>query len=153
LKFRVINNNDRDASFNTETIVIQTSIANQISQPTPVVRETLFEQDGISISLIGVEEDRSSINVVFFIENNTERNITIQARDESINGFMVSGIISTDITPGKMAIDTLTFSNRQLEENGIYSIEDVETIRFALRIIDRDNRDASFNTAAIEVIP
>jgi len=151
LSFRVINNSDRNLSFNTEKFTIETSIADQVSQPLPVTREFLFERDGISISLIGIEEGRNDVNVVFFIVNDTARDITIQARDENVNGFMISGIKSTNIQPGRMAIDTLSFSNRRLGENGINYINDIESIEFDLRIIDNDNRNATFDTGAIRI--
>ena len=122
-------------------------------QPTPVTREILFERDGISIALIGVVEGQNSVDVVFFIVNDTERTITIQARDESINGFMISGTKSTGIMPGKMAIDTLSFRNSRLEENGIGGIEDIEVIKFVLRVIDENDRNATFNTPMIEIAP
>jgi len=153
LSFRVINDRDRNLSFNTEKIVIETSIAEQVSQPLPETRELLFERDGVSISLIGLEEGRSDVNVVFFIVNDTERDITIQARDENVNGFMASGIKSTNIQPGKMAIDTLSFSDRRLGENDINSIDDIEWIEFDLRVIDNDNRNANFNTGVIRIDP
>jgi len=153
LSFRVINDDNWDLSFNTETIVIPTSISEQVSQPLPETQELLFEQEGISISLIGIEEGRTDISVVFLIVNDTERNITIQARDESVNGFMISGIKSTDVRPGMVAIDTLSFSERRLEENGITSIVDIEGIEFVLRIIDNDDWNASFNTDVIRVTP
>lgn len=153
LSFRVINDRDRDLSFNTEIFVIETSLAGQVSQPLPEVGAPLFEQDGISVSLIGIEEGRSGVNVVLFIVNDTERDITVQARDESVNGFMVSGTKSTDIQPGKMAIDTISFSDRRLDENGIAGINDIEWIEFDLRIIDNDDRNATFHTGIIRVEP
>lgn len=153
LAFRIINESNRDRSYTSEIITIQTSISERVSQPLPETRELLFERDGLTISLLGIEEARSGVDVVFFIINGTDRNITIQARDENVNGFMISGTMSTGVQPGKMSIDTLSFSDRRLGENGINSIADIESITFALRIIDEDNRNGSYNTPAIEITP
>ena len=149
--FRVINDNNRNASFNSEQIYIETSLAGQVNQPLPATRELLYERDGVSIFLIDIVEGRNSVDVVFFIINDTERTLTIQARDESINGLMVSGIKSTGIMPGKVAIDTLSFSDRQLDENGISGIDGIDNVRFVLRVIDENNRNATFNTPTLEV--
>jgi len=153
LNFRVINDNNRNASYNTEQLIINTSIASSVSKPVPITKELLFEREGVYIHLIDIVEGRSDIDVVFYIVNDTERTITIQARDESVNGFMISGIKSTGVMPGKVAIDTLSFSDRRLLENGITGIDDIEVIKFVLRVIDENNRNATYNTPTIEIIP
>jgi len=153
LSFRVINNNNRDHSFNTDIITINTSAFNSIVQTLPQPREVLFEQNGISIGYLGLSNERSSVDVVFLISNNSDKNITIQARDESVNGFMISGIMSCDILPGKTAIDTLSFSDRRLGENGISNIDEINLIEFYLRIIDNDNRRSSYDTNVLQLVP
>jgi len=153
LNFRVINDNNRNASYNTEQLIINTSIASSVSKPVPITKELLFEREGVSIHLIDIVEGRNDIDVVFYIVNDTERTITIQARDESVNGFMISGVKSTGVMPGKVAIDTLSFSDRRLLENGISGIDDIEVIKFVLRVIDENNRNATYNTPTIEIIP
>jgi hypothetical protein len=153
LSFRVINNNNRDHSFNTDLIVINTSAVNDVVQTLPQPREVLFEQDGISVSYLGLSKERSSIDVVFLITNDSEKDITVQARDESVNGFMISGTMSSDILPGKASIDTLSFSDRRLGENGISSLDEINTIEFYLRIINNDDRRSSIDTDVIQLLP
>ena len=90
---------------------------------------------------------------MFFIINDTEESLTIQARDEAINGFMISGTMSCDVLPGKMAIDSLSFFSRQLEENGIDGIPDIELIEFDLNIFESNDWGGGFQTGLIEITP
>ena len=147
--FRIINNDDWSESFTSDRIVIETSAAGQFNQPLPDTIETIFEQDGIYIAHMCFEETWMGKDVVFFIANDTDEAITIQARDEVINGFMISGSMSSEVLPGKVAIGSLSFGEWQLEENGI---EDIDFVEFRFRIIFEDWGD-SFETDLIRLTP
>ncbi|MCH5273933.1 MAG: hypothetical protein J1E35_09695, partial [Lachnospiraceae bacterium] len=57
--------------------------------------------------------------LIIYDENNSDRPLTIQSRDTSINGFTVSSIMSIDIMPGKKTLDSMSFMNSDLEDNDI----------------------------------
>ncbi|MBS5955514.1 MAG: hypothetical protein KIC73_01230 [Clostridiales bacterium] len=65
--------------------------------------------------------------LLFFIENNTSEEITVQTRDTSVNGFMIEPTISSSVLPGKKAVDVMSFYNTDLEANGITDISNIET--------------------------
>jgi hypothetical protein len=65
-------------------------------------------------------------SIKVYIENNRNDAITVQARDVSVNGFMVEAIFSSDIAPGKKCMDTITFMRSDLTENGITDINEVD---------------------------
>ena len=84
------------------------------------------------------------------IENNSSKAITVQTRDESINGFMVSGIMSDDVQPGKKANAELTYYNSTLEENGIGNIESLE---FSFHIFDEETWKTIDDSKMIKITP
>ena len=122
-----------DYLLETDIITIETSMANQINQRLPENKVELFNQDGIIIYHTGYSEgELGEFNVRFFIVNHTHELITVQAREESVNGFMIMGAMSADIMPDKATNTTLGFFSWDLEDN---NIDTVETISFYLYII------------------
>ena len=79
---------------------------------------------------------------------NTGKNLTVQARDESVNGFMIDSIMSTDISSGNKALTELTFMSSDLEEN---SIEEINEIEFSFHIYDYDTYDNYYDTEMLKV--
>uniref|UniRef100_UPI0006D18144 hypothetical protein n=1 Tax=Clostridium sp. NkU-1 TaxID=1095009 RepID=UPI0006D18144 len=65
--------------------------------------------------------------LLFYIENNSDEEITVQVRDTSVDGFMVDPTMSIDVLPGKKAVDTMTIYNSDLKSNGITDIKSLET--------------------------
>ena len=87
----------------------------------------VYDENGIKIVVKGLESSGyGDQSVVVYIENNTQNVITVQARDVSVNGFMISPIFSTTVSAGKHAISDVNFMSYALEENDIESIENVE---------------------------
>ena len=61
---------------------------------------------------------------------------------------MVDPFFSCDILVGKHAIDTITFSSTELEENDIETIEDIE---LAFHIFDMNSWNDIANTAPVTI--
>lgn len=112
-------NVDWDSS--TNTVLLSNASVN--TQETGAV---VYDKDGIKITYGGIVDSGYSKDIKFLIENNSNVGITVQARDESINNFMISGIMSADVQPGKKIHGELTYFNSILEENGISAIENIE---------------------------
>jgi hypothetical protein len=90
--------------------------------------QVAYEGNGVKIVVKGVSSDSSWLgpSVIVFIQNDADRMITVQARNVSVNGFMVEPIFSSDVAAGKVAIDDLTLMNTDIEANGIESIDELE---------------------------
>ena len=90
--------------------------------------QVAYEGNGVKIVVKGVSSDSSWLgpSVIVFIQNDAGRMITVQARNVSVNGFMVEPIFSSDVAAGKVAIDDLTLMNTDIEANGIESIDELE---------------------------
>lgn len=87
-----------------------------------------YDDGGIRVVIqkLNSEDSFWGSDVYVYVENNTDSNITIQARDVSIDGFMVNPIFSCDIAAGKKSYDTITFMESDLEDNGITDITELE---------------------------
>lgn len=98
----------------------------------------------------GLAENESIFgpSIVVYIENTGDTDVTVQTRDVSINGFMVDDIFSCDVVPGKRAVDTITFIETDLEENGIAVIENVE---LSFLVFDMANWETIVDTEAVNI--
>ncbi len=64
----------------------------------------------------------------------------------SINGYMVTVLLSSTVYQGKYAVDHITVFSASLEENGITSID---TVELKFHIFDSDTLETIANTDAI----
>jgi hypothetical protein len=145
--FHVYDSTSWDTLLEADVVTIKTSAFDSMVITPNDSGTELYNADGIKI--VGKYVDENSFwgaGILLYIENNTNRNIIVQADDVSINGFMVSSLLSSTVYSGKMAIDDITFFSSDLEENGIESIEDVE-LKF--HILDSDSWDTIVETDAI----
>ena len=51
--------------------------------------------------------------------------MTVQTRDESVNGFTVGTYFSCEVCAEKSAVDRIVFSSTELDENNIENFETV----------------------------
>jgi len=130
--------------------ISKTVLLNDPSKNISTTGVVIYEKGGIKITYSGIKKEDYAVDFKFLIENNTSRGITVQARDESINGYMISGIMSDDVQPGKKVNAELTYFNSTLEENGIYNIEELE---FSFHIFDQETWDTIDDSEIIKVNP
>ncbi len=117
---------------------------------TTIQQQVVFDQDGIIITATGIDFNGSFMGpgIKFLIENNSEKEITVQARNISVNGYMVDTSMSAEVSPGKKANDSLTILNSSIEE---CSIEDIAYIDFSFHIFNSDSWSDSFDTEMIHI--
>lgn len=114
-----------------------------------IEEQKIWEQDGISVTVTGISMDGlmgPELNLL--LENNSDKNITVQSRHTAINGYMVSSTMSSNVAAGKKANDGLSFSKRDLEQNGIDTIADIE---FSLHIFDPESYDTLYDSELIKL--
>ena len=110
--------------------------------------QVIFNNNGIKITYTGMDTTWAGDCVKLRVENNSGKNYTIQTRNESVNGMMVTAIFSCDVTNGKTANDEIQFLNSDLEENGITSINNIE---FTFHVFNSDDWSDSFDTVPIVI--
>ena len=80
---------------NTSTVVLSSNNANT------TCNDIIFDSKSIVITYLGYEFDsNNNLNVLLFIENNSNQPIMVQTRDQSINGLIIEPIFSEKIQSG-----------------------------------------------------
>lgn len=150
LSFHIFTTDDWDTYLDTPQIQLKTSAANTYEYKFDDSGDLAYNKDGIKIVIKGLAKDSSIFgpSIVVYIENTGKKNITVQTRDVSINGFMVDPLFSADALSGKRAISTITFMESELEENDITEIEDVE---LSFHVFDADSWDTIKDTDPITI--
>ena len=146
----VIDSATWDYIVETDMITIETSVANSYVQEYDDSGNVLVDYGDIRIIEKGLSENGSvwGPGVILYIENNSDDNITVQVRDVSINGYMVESIISEDVLVGKKSITDLQFLSKDLEDNGITEISNVE---FYFHIFSWETFDTIYDSDVIKL--
>ena len=71
-----------------------------------------------------------------YLENNTDKNVLFSLDYSSINGYMADPYWATSVLPYSSKYSTISWSQRTLEENLIFEVEDIE---FELKAYDYDD--------------
>ncbi len=148
--FHIFDSETWDEIVDTDVIKIETSIADGYVQNYDDSGEVLVDTSDVKIVGKGLSDSNSVFGpgVILYIENNSDKDITIQVRDVSVNGFMVDTSMSEDVVAGKKAISAVTFFSSSLEENGITDITDVELY---FHIFDQKSWDEIFDSDVITI--
>ena len=125
--FHVFNSDTYESVFDTDCVTIKTSAYDSMETVKLDDGHELYNEDGLRI--VGKYVDENSIwgtAVLLYIENNTGKNIGVQADDMSINGFMVQPFFSATVYDGKMSINDITIMQSDLDNNDIKSVDEIE---------------------------
>ena len=107
-------------------INIQTPSINEIESNYNSDGDEIFNNDSVKIIYQGMRDDPYwGIEFVFYIENNSDKNIIVQVNTISINGFMVDSIMSPTICANKKIVEGLTVLQTDLENNEITELENM----------------------------
>ena len=113
------------------------------------ISQVMYDENGIKIDFKGVvKTNTDGAKIKIFIENNSDISKTIQVRDLSINGYMISGICSANVEPGKKSNSQIEVLGTYLKENGIEKIDSIE-LKFA--IINTDDILTQYETDTISI--
>lgn len=150
LSFHIFTTDDWETYLDTQPVQIKTSIADTYKYAFDDSGEVAYSGKDMKIVVKGLTEDSSILGpgITVYIENNNKENVTVQVREVSVNGFMVDSIFSAEVASGKRAVDTITFMEEDLEENGITAIEDVEMF---FHIFDTDSWDEIVDTDVVKI--
>lgn len=135
-------------NIDSDSITLHTNLYGTFEQAYDDSGETIYDENGIKIISKGLNAEQSIFgpSVILYVENSSDQFITVQARDTSVNGFMVTPTMSIDVVPGKVAISQMTFLDSDLEDNQIDSINTIET---SLHIFGEDITGSSIDTDPI----
>lgn len=125
--FHIYNSDTYEGIFDSDEIELKTSAYGMVEQAAADDGKELYNKDGIRIVGKYVSENSFwGAGVLLFIENKYGSNITVQADNMSINGFMVNPIFSCNVNDGRMALSDITIMSTDLEANDITSVDTIE---------------------------
>lgn len=102
------------------------------SKSATLAETVMVDEDGVKITATGLNYTNYSVELEFTIENNCGKDLSFISGSvgyscNSINGYMVSdGYLNCDVTNGKKANDSISFSYDGLMLYGINEIADIE---------------------------
>ncbi len=148
--FTMLNSDTFETVFDSDMITVNTSIAEGYTQTYDDSGNVLLDANGIKIVGKGLSTDDSfwGPGVILYIENNSDQNITVQTRDTSVNGFMVTSTISESVLVGKKAITAVQFYDTDLESNGI---TDITNVNLSFHVFNSESWDAILDSDPIEI--
>lgn len=104
------------------------------------VAETLvLNREGFKITAKELDMNGSLGPVLkLLIENETNQNVTVQIRDMSVNGYMISPPMSSMIDKDETKEDAIRFSSRELKLSGITTFAE---LAFRFHVYDADTME------------
>ena len=128
------------------TVTIRTPAADTYQYRFDGSGQELYNANGVRIVSRGVAEKESVFGpeLVLFIENTTDRTITVQARKVLVNWSPVNVVFSEDILAGKRSAAAVMLTG--------VSLEKLREINFSLRVTDRDRRTTLFDTDSFTIV-
>ncbi len=132
---------------NSNSEIVETT---QQADPEISIKETvLVDEGGVKITAKSLSVDEIfGAELKLLIENNSGKDLTIQCRNASVNGYMVETMMSVDIVNGKKANDAITFMASDFEACGITSIADME---FSFHMFTTADWETYLDTAQIQL--
>lgn len=132
--------------YETGPVILQTSAAGLYTQTYDDSGEEIYNQNGIRVVAKNVNDDLFGMGIKFYLENNTDKAVIVNADNVSVNGYMMTDLFYSDLAPHSHAVDTLTLLGSELEDNHIDTITDAE---LSLQITDADYYQTIDSTAPI----
>ncbi len=141
LNFRVYDSDDWTAeNVVEETVWIypfgEENATNFIREKQPT-DNIIVDNEYVTVTITGYDNDKIwGYTANLFIENKTDIDIMFSTDNVSINGYMVDSLFAEVVIAGKSAFSSISWSETNLEDNGI---EEVEEIELSLRAYNVDD--------------
>lgn len=119
------------------------------NEQTTKEEKIIYQDESVIITYKGLTGEESKYKINFMIENLSEKTLSVQLRETSINGFMVEPMCSIEIAPGKKSIDSAIIWGEDAENCPMSSVENIET-RF--HIFNDDDWTDRYDTESIVIL-
>lgn len=119
----------------SERITLNTSLAEGLVQPVDDSGDLIYDDNDVRVICKGLKEDAFwDGQVVFYIENNGSRSVSISADQVSVNGYMTDVSLWADLYAETKNVNGMYL----LDVEEIETLDEIENIEFTLSIIDED---------------
>ena len=131
----------------TDLITLATS-ATGYTQSVDDSGDVLYNENGYKVVCKGLKQDIIwDGTVVFYMENNSNKAVSIYAENVSVNGFMQEVGLWSDLRPSTKMIDGMSMID--LSDLEITNIDEIKTIEFNRRIVDAETWEEIVTTDAM----
>ena len=131
----------------SDLLTVTTSAADYV-QPVDDSGDVVYDAQGYKVVCKGLKQDFIwDGTVVFYMENTGNRAVSIYAENVSVNGFMQSVSLWSDLRPNTRIVDGMSMLD--LSDLEITNIDEIESIEFNLRIVDAETWQEIVTTDAI----
>lgn len=119
----------------TSTVILE-SLKDETAEDVSPAGQVVYNHNGIKISYMGYRQDsENNISIIFGVENNTTVPFEVQAKNESVNGYMIDSVCSFPVAVGKIANIEVGLNADDLARLNITYLNSFETTFY---IFDRD---------------
>ena len=109
----------------------------QPSAEITIAETTLYEKDGVKVTVTGYECGWMGPEIKLLVENDSDKNVLVTDRLVSVNGYMMSDAsLYVEVASGKKARESLMLMSSELQQAGI---ETVAELQFYIEVLDSDN--------------
>ena len=150
LNFVILDPDSYRTLYTSETISVSTTANSDYVQTYDDNGSLMLEQDGLRIVAQRLNSNDSfwGSEMFLFVENNCGEDVVIQVDNVSVNGFMVTPMFSCYVLSDKKAFDEITFLERELTEN---NISDIEELELEILILSPENYTTIFASDKIKI--
>ena len=111
-------------------------------QKAKIEETVIMDRDNIKITAKSINYDGfMGPEIKLLIENNSDKNITVQTDNFTINDLVVDALFSADVAAGKKATDEITLSEDELKMSNINTIKEIE---FDINVMEEETYDDIF---------
>ena len=159
---RVVETKNYNPIFTTDIISLDTSVADGEKEEYDESGQIAYDDNDIRIVFknqpsYGAKSDEnlspvymSDGNAVLlvYIYNGTDRSISVQTGDVTVNGYDLTSVMNRTVLPGRRAVDTVTFYRMDLDE---HSIDAIDSVKVSFEIKDAETWESIYSTDMIGV--
>lgn len=148
--FHIFESDSYDNYFDSKPVVIKTSAADTYKYSYDDSGKPLYNANGLKIVYKGVDtsDEIFGPRLMVYLENASGKDICVQVRNVSVNGYMMEPIFSVDLPSGKHAVSGITFMEEDLSKSGISKMQ---TVELSFHVFNWNSGDTVFDTASIRI--
>ena len=149
-KLHVYDGDSYDTIDDSDLITVTTNVDKDFKQKIDESGSLAVDEKGVKVYVKKVESEDSfwGADVYLLVENNTGKDISVYVEDVSVNGFMVDPIYASSIRKDRVAFDSITFLDSDLEDNGIKTIENIE---MSFKVINNKGYSTILKTKPVKI--
>lgn len=131
----VQNGDTWDSLDKTDLITLTTSAGADYQQAADDSGDVVYDSNGVRVICKGLQENWLwDGNIVFYMDNQSDRAVTVYAENVSVNGYMEDVSFWSELRAGTRAVESMYLLD--LADLNLESIDDIQSVEFTLRLVD-----------------